>query len=135
MVDGKKKFSLFVSPEAREMVTDNYKKDNCVSQSEYVEKAIRFYTGYLNADSDGSFLPTALSRELDGKLSILAKRIGRMLFKLAVDQAAMCNLVSYTSDVSLDQLRELLCKCAQDVKRTNGEIDLEDAYKFQKDVE
>lgn len=114
------------------MVTAEYKKNNCSTQSEFIEKAIRFFVGYLHADEDGSFLPEVLSQELDGKLELLAKRIGRMLFKLSVDDAVMSNLIAYETSLDRQKMLELRNKCIQDVRRTNGEIDLMDAYQFQK---
>lgn len=131
MVKDKVKFSLFLTHEARDMVKEEFKQDNCATQSEFVEKAVRFYVGYLHADRDSRFLPEVLSQELDGKLDLLAKRIGRMLFKLSVDDAVMSHLVAYATSMDRQKLQDLRNKCIQDVRRTNGEIDLMDAYQFQ----
>lgn len=43
MVIGKEKFALWITPEAKKEVEAHYKQDNCKSQSEYIEKAVRFY--------------------------------------------------------------------------------------------
>ena len=134
MVKEKKHFSLFISPEARQMVADYYRKDNCASQSEFVEKAIRFYIGYLNTQHAESYLPCILADVLDGKLTILGDRIGALLFKLSVEQAIADNILSYYTDMNMGTLKELRAKCAQDVMRTNGKISFEDALKFQKDL-
>jgi hypothetical protein len=53
----KKKFPLWLYPETRKLVTDWYRKDNCQSQSEFIEKAIRFYCGYIAAENGVRFLP------------------------------------------------------------------------------
>ena len=135
MAEEKSRHSVWLVHDTWAMVESHYRTDNCSTKDEFIEKAIRFYTGYLDADGDGSFLPTALSRELDGKLSMLAKRVGRMLFKLAVEQGTMCQLVGYLTDVTLDQLRAAHDMCAQQVKQTSGVIDLETAYKHQRDME
>ena len=45
MVIGKEKFALWITPEAKREVETHYKQDNCKSQSEYIEKAVRFYSG------------------------------------------------------------------------------------------
>ena len=45
MVTGKVKFALWLTPETRALVEENYRADNCKSQSEYIEKAIEFYSG------------------------------------------------------------------------------------------
>ncbi len=135
MVTGKEKFALWITPEAKQEVESHYKKDNCKSQSEYIEKAVRFYSGYLDAGHADEYLPRILSEVLDGKLGALGDRVGRLLFKLAVDDAVMTNLVAATSDVDLDTLKKLRAKCILDVKKTNGEIDFEDALKYQKRID
>ena len=45
--DNKIKFPLWVYPQTIENVRTHYKHDNCKSQSEFIEKAIAFYIGYL----------------------------------------------------------------------------------------
>jgi predicted KAP-like P-loop ATPase len=37
-------------------VRKTYEDDNCRSQSEFIEKAIEFYWGYLTADSNTNYL-------------------------------------------------------------------------------
>jgi len=131
MVTGKEKFALWITPEAKKEVESHYREDNCKSQSEYIEKAVRFYSGYLDAEHADEYLPRILSEVLEGKLGALGDRVGRLLFKLAVDDAVMANLVAATSDVDLDTLKKLRVKCIKDVKETNGQIDFEDALKYQ----
>ena len=41
------KFPLYVFPETMKTVDILYKSDNCSSRTEFLEKAIRFYCGYL----------------------------------------------------------------------------------------
>lgn len=53
----KEKFPLWAKPETLKSVKEIYRSDNCRSQSEFIEKAILFYLGYLTADQPKSFLP------------------------------------------------------------------------------
>ena len=76
-----------------------------------------------------------LSDVLEGKLGVLGSRIGKLLFKLSVDDAVMSNLIAADMNVDLDMLKKLRVKCIKDVKETNGKIDFEDALKFQKRIE
>ena len=39
----KRKFALWIYPETLEKVENAYEKDNCRSQSEFIEKAVNFY--------------------------------------------------------------------------------------------
>ena len=135
MVKDKVKFALWITPEAKAIVEGHYLADNCKSQSEYIEKAVRFYSGYLDAAHDGSYLPRVLAEVLEGKLDALGKRIGRQLFKLAVDQNIMGNLLAADLNVGLDDLRKTRVRSIKEVKETNGEIRFEDAVLYPKGVD
>ena len=60
--------------------------------------------------------------------------ICRLLFKLAVEEALMGNLVAAGMDVALDTLRKTRVRCVKEVRETNGEIDMDDALAYQKGV-
>ena len=135
MVIGKEKFALWITPEAKKEVEAHYKQDNCKSQSEYIEKAVRFYSGYLDTKHAEEYLPRILSDVLEGKLGAFGKRVGHLLFKQAVDQNIMANLVGYLSDIDMDTLQKLRVRCVKNVKETNGEVDFQDAFRFQKGIE
>ncbi len=135
MVRDKQKFALWLTPETKQKIESHYRGDNCKSQSEFIEKAVKFYCGYLDAEGADDYHPRVLAGVLDGKLGALGDRIGKLLFKLSVDDAVMCNLIAANMNVDLDTLKKLRVKCVLDVKRTNGEIDFEDALKYQKRID
>ena len=135
MVIGKEKFALWITPEAKKEVEAHYKQDNCKNQSEYIEKAIRFYSGDLDTKHAEEYLPRILSDVLEGKLGAFGKRMGHLLFKQAVDQDLMANLLASDTNVDLDTMQKLRVRCVKNVKETNGEIDFQDAFRFQKRIE
>ena len=132
MVTGKEKFALWLTPEAREMDREAYRGDNCASQSEFIEKAVRFYCGYLGAKKDGAYLPKVLSEILEGILSTFGSRVGRLLFKQIVEQSILTHIIAADTDIDLDTLEKLRGRCVQDARRTNGEISFQDILRFQK---
>ncbi len=135
MKDEKNRHTVWLSDEAWNEVKKHYHEDNCTKQNEYIEKAIRFYSGYLDAEHADSYLPRVLSEVLEGKLNALGSRIGKLLFKLSVEESIMEQIVAYGFDIDLDTLKKVRVNCIKDVKETNGEIDFEDALKFQKRIE
>lgn len=135
MNENKTRHTVWLTPDAWGQVESSYTKDNCTTKNEYIEKAIRFYTGYLNTQNADSYLPRVLSDVLEGKLSALGTRIGKLLFKLSVDDAVMANLIAATTSIDPDALKKLRVKCITDVKKTNGEVDLEAAYRYQKELD
>ena len=69
---------------------------------------------------------------LEGKLDALGSRIGRLLFKLAVEQNMTANILASEINVGLDTMEKVRSRCVREVKQINGEIKFEDALKYQK---
>lgn len=115
----KKKFPLWIYPETRQLVTDWYQRDNCQSQSEFIEKAIRFYCGYISAEEGVRFLPAAITSALTGMVDSLENRMARLIFKLAVEMAMMMNILAANAEVDEALLRKLRGKCVDDAPSRN----------------
>lgn len=128
----KKKFPLWMYPETRQLVTDWYQRDNCQSQSEFIEKAIKFYCGYISAEEGMRFLPAAITTAMTGMVDGLENRMSRLMFKLAVEMSMMMNILATTAEVDQNTLRKLRGKCVEDVKRSVGSVTFENVASFQK---
>ncbi len=115
-------------------VESHYQADNCSTKNEYIEKAIRFYTDYLNAQNASNYLPHLISEMLDAKLDTLGDRIGRLLFKLTVEESMMMHIIACDTDIDAPTLDRLRGRCVNDAKRTNGEISFKEILKFQKSL-
>ncbi|MDE6456923.1 MAG: hypothetical protein K2L38_13730 [Dysosmobacter sp.] len=131
MNEDKKRHTVWLTPDAWSQVETSYTKDNCTTKNEYIEKAIRFYTGYLNTQNAAGYLPRVLADVLEGKLGALGTRIGKLLFKLVVEQDMTSNITAAVNQIPLDDLERLRARCIRDVKQTNGVINLEDAVRYQ----
>ena len=127
----KKRHTVWLTSDAWSQVETSYTKDNCTTKNEYIEKAIRFYTGYLNTQNAASYLPRVLADVLDGKLGALGTRIGKLLFKLVVEQDMIANITAAVNEVHLDDVERLRARCIKEIRQTNGVIDLEDAVRYQ----
>ena len=131
MNEDKKRHTVWITSDAWSQVESSYTKDNCTTKNEYIEKAIRFYTGYLNTQNAASYLPRVLADVLEGKLGALGTRIGKLLFKLAVEQDMIANITAAVNEVHLDDLERLRARCMKEIRKTNGVIDLEGAVRYQ----
>ena len=58
----KNRHTIWLTDDAWELVEERYQKDNCSTKNEYIEKAIRFYSGYLDAERADEYLPRVLAR-------------------------------------------------------------------------
>ena len=134
MAAEKARHTIWLTNEAWEKVKNNYRSDNCSTQNEFVEKAIRFYAGYINAREAGAYLPRILAEVLESKLIVFGERIDKLLFKLLVQDAIMANLIAADTDVDLQTLESLTGTCIKTIARIHGVLGFEDALKFQKEL-
>ena len=134
MAGSKIKFPLWLTPECKQIVEDNYREDQCQSRSEFIEKAIWFYAGFLHTLEAGAYLPRALKQMLDGTLGVFAERIGRQLFKLAVEQNVSNHILASDTDIDARSYQKMRGLSMEEVKRTNGRIDFEDALLSERGV-
>ena len=130
----KTRIPVWLYPSTLEVVDRAAETANCKSRSEYLERAALFYAGYISGQDATAYLPPALSKVMRGIVRDTENRICRMLFKLAVEEALMGNLVAAGMDVALDTLRKTRVRCVKEVRETNGEIDMDDALAYQKGV-
>ena len=114
----KRKFALWISRDTIELAKQHYKDDNCSSASEFIEKAILFYLGYLS------------SQEIQDESE---NRIRRLLFKMAVEMAVSENILAAVCDVNQTELTRLRGQCVQEIRKTNGLLSFDTALKWQQD--
>jgi len=132
MPEERNTFVLRLSPQARQLVADQYARDNCKSQNEYIEKAIRFYAGYAAAQDGSEFLSHTLSSMIRGTMHDSENRMARLLFKLAVEVSMMTHVLASGLEITDEELSRLRGRCVNEVKRTSGRITFDDAVKYQR---
>ena len=132
MPSSKIKFALRMTPETQQLVKTHYPRDNCASQNEFIEKAIRFYAGFLSTADASEFLNESMLACIKGAIEVTENRIARMLFKMSVEQNIMSNILAAFEGVDAEQIARLRGRCVEEVRRTNGGIRFEDNVKFQK---
>lgn len=115
MNENKNRHTVWLTDETWSKVKDHYRADNCSTQNEYIEKAIQFYSGYLDTEQADSYLPRVIAEVLEGKLNALGSRVGKLLFKLSVDDVVIANLIAAIADVDLDTLKKMRVKCIKPI--------------------
>lgn len=125
----KPKFALRMAPESYELVRRYYKTDNCRSQSEFIEKAIRFYVGYLSAQDATEFLSRVLLPAIRGIVQDSENHVRQNLFKQAVEIALATRVIATYEGIDTLQLSRMRGQVVSDLKRTNGALRMEDAVR------
>lgn len=128
----KRKFALWARDSTLKMAKDLYKSDNCQSQSEFIEKAIIFYAGYVSSNKNDEYLPNIITSSLKSIVKESDNRLTRAIFKIAVELAITMNLIASSQDVDKITLDRLRGECIKEVKRLNGTFSFDDAYYWQK---
>lgn len=131
--DLKRKFALWIRPSLLEEVNSLYKSDNCASRSEFMEKALQFYIGYLTCNHAQDYLADVIPSTVKGIVDESSNRMGRLLFKMAVEQAVTSNILAAVCEVDQQELERLRNQCIQQIRKTNGMISFEQALRWQKD--
>jgi len=123
---------LWIAPSVKAEVEQLYEQDNCRSHSQFIEKAVRFYCGYLQTGGN-EYLPRTLLGSIRGMLDAREDRMASLLFKLAVEMAMMLHVTAAANDVSPDTLTRLRGRCVKEVKALRGKISFDEAVRFQQD--
>ena len=128
----KTKFSIRVDTDLVELA-DIYIRSSAVkNRTELIENALRFYLGFLTAQKAEDYLLQSLSSVMTGTVQDSENRLARMDFKIAVELSKLSPVIAYSHDIDEDALKRLHLKCLEEVRRINGAIDFESAYKYQK---
>ncbi len=128
------KKTIYLSPRTIEDVEALFKMDNCGSQSEFIEKAIRYYVGYLMSDRNTDYLSPTIMSSVHAASDANTARLSRMLFKLAVETAIMSNLLAATIHFDPERYKTLRKECEMEVRKTNGDFSMDDALRWQRKV-
>lgn len=129
----KRRFQLWVMPSTLELADQYYRSDNCASRSEFIEKAILFYLGYVSSQQNQDYLARVIPATVKGMVDESSNRMGRLLFKMAAELAVIENILAAVCEVDQQELRRLRGQCVEEIKRTNGMISFEQALQWQKE--
>ena len=121
--------SYMIEQEVVDKLEKHYKDDGSRSKSEFVERAINFYCGYVTAENYREFFPKVVLSTIQGTLDSFENRMATLLFKMAVELSVLNRVTAATVDVEELNLTRLRGRCVEDVKRINGCISFDQAVK------
>lgn len=127
-----RRVGVYLEEELLEWCDSLLAKADARSRNEFIKEAIRFYCGYLTSRQAENYLLQALSSVMTGTVQDSENRLARMDFKIAVELAKLSQVIAYSHDIDEDALKKLHVKCIEEVRRINGAIDFENAYRYQK---
>ena len=130
----KVKFTIYIFPETMKTIDSLFKNDNCSSKTEFIEKAIRFYCGYLlqNKPELIDYLAPQICTITDGIIKGSEQRLARAIFKLAVEVGVQSHVLAAISRYDETALFKLRSMVTEEVRRINGIINFENSVRFQR---
>ena len=130
----KKRTAVWLYPETIEKMDSLLEGDNCKSRSEFIDKALNFYMGYLISEDTTGYLSKILISAMQGIMKETENRNASNLFRLSVEMSMMMNILAAGLEISDEELRSLRGRCVQQVKKTRGKVSMEEAIKFQQGI-
>ena len=124
MSDNKDRLTYRPEPETKQKIERWYQEDNCRSKNEFIEKAVNCYADMLAA-GESTTLPRAVQSAIDSRLKLFEDRIASLLYKQAVEMDMAMSILLQSVNVDEEVLRQERAKSIAAVKRTNGQLRLE----------
>ena len=86
--ENKKRTAVWLTPGVIHRMDGWLEEDNCKTRSEFIEKALRFYMGYLATEDTSEYLSRALVDTLRGTLAVskIVKPYRLLFFLLLLKQ-------------------------------------------------
>ena len=91
------------------------------SRSTYIEQAVNFYSGYLQAQTHSDYLSVAVTQAVEGVIENTENRLARMMFKEAVELAKLTSMLADINEMDDSAIERLHYKCVQEVKKINAD--------------
>lgn len=103
------------------------------SRNEFLNQVLKFYIGYLTSEKIENYMLSVISSVVHATVKDSENRMARAMYKMAVEVSKLSHVTAYGHEVDEETLEKLQAKCAEEVKRINGAVSFEDAYKYQRE--
>ena len=129
--DRKRKFALYIRDSSLDVARQWYEQDNCASMSEFIEKAILFYGGYIANDKNQNYLPNIVISTLKSIVRDSENRHNRNLYRIALEMSMLMNIMAAVHHIPEESLVKLRGDCEDEIRRINGMLSIDTAVKWQ----
>ena len=134
MNETKERLTFRPEAETRKKIEYWYGQDGCRSMNNFIEKAVNFYIGYLEASDKNAYLPKVLRSIIDGSIGKFEDRMAYLMFKQSVETDMMATLTAHDHELSEETMRRLRANSVRNVKATKGRLSLENHLREPDDL-
>ncbi len=125
-------FTVRLSEEAANLCIAGIAMDDCRSRNEFIEKAIKYYTGYLSAEKNKMVLGEQIQKLVESSVKSSEHRLSNQTFRMAVELAKLQMIFALRYCVDEETLEQIHSICEKEVKNINGIFSLENMMKGKK---
>ena len=115
-MDKRVKSGLAITQDHLRLCDENLRYCGARSRNDFVEQAIEFYVGYLNANRKVDFLGDAVTEEISSSISHFTKVFSTNQYRMAVAVTALLHLLAREHNYSPVMVDTLMKQCASEVK-------------------
>ncbi len=84
----------------------------------------------LTSEKIENYMLSTISSVMHATVKDGENRMARAMYKLAVEVSKLSHVTAYGHEVDKETLKKLQAKCADEVKRINGAVAFEKAYRY-----
>ncbi len=129
--DKKEKVTIYLDKSEVELC-DKYKDMNLVrTRCEFISKAIKMYSTWLDGQDYTAFLTPAYESVIDGKIRNASNKLSRSWFSLSVEISILIHELARIYGFDEEKLRARRSECINEVKSINGILPLIDIAKIE----
>ena len=129
--NGKVRKAFYIEEELLVQADSLLRQADVRSRNEFLNQALKFYIGYLTSEKIENYMLSTISSVMHATVKDSENRMARAMYKLAVEVSKLSHVTAYGHEVEEETLRKLQAKCEEEVKRINGAVKFEDAYRYQ----
>ena len=129
--EGKVRKGFYIEEDLLEQIDGLLEQADVKSRNEFLNQVLKFYIGYLTSEKIENYMLSTISSVMHSTVKDSENRMARVMYKLAVETSKLSHVIAYSHGVDEEALKKLQAKCTDEVKRINGAVTFEDAYRFQ----
>lgn len=131
--ESKTRTAVWLKPSTIQKIDVWMTADNCETRSEFIEKGLIFYIGYLETNDASKYLCEVLSNMIKGILENNNNRMRSLMYKLCVEINMAIHTVAAHFKADEINRKSLRAYAAREVMETNGQISFDKALDFQRE--
>ena len=114
---GKERIGLYLTKENLLWMENNREAGDIKSRSEFVNRAIDFYAGFLKTEKAETYVMQSMASVLHSSIDLSEMRIKEMLYKLAVELAMQNRILARMARVTEKEIEEIRIRSEEEVRK------------------